>query len=105
MVCRWAQEFLGYHFSIVHRSNNILADVDALTRRFGTLTDHHCLISSILHHTDKINISEAYYEAVFTKEDKVNVRIEFQEDRQQPVIIIANTIKYYDIMQQVPGEI
>ena len=34
MVCRWAQEILGYHFTIVHLSNNIMVDVDALTWRF-----------------------------------------------------------------------
>ena len=32
MVQRWAQELLGYTFSIVHRPNRMMCDVDALSR-------------------------------------------------------------------------
>ena len=46
-VCCWAQEFIGYQFQIVHRSNKIMVDVDAVTRRFGTLIAHRCMIASI----------------------------------------------------------
>ena len=60
---------------------------------------HNCID---LHHTIKIKIPESYVEAVFTKEGKVKARTEFQEDRQEPVIIIDGTIKYFDIQQQVP---
>ena len=67
MVCRWDQELLGCHFSIVHRGNNMMADANSLTRIFGTLIAHHCMIASILHHTDKIKIYEAYDEALFTQ--------------------------------------
>ena len=39
MIGRWAQELLGYHFTVVHRSNRMMVDVDALSRRY----DHYLL--------------------------------------------------------------
>ena len=54
MVCRWVQEFLSYHFSIVHRINKTMANVDALARIFGALIAQHFMIASILHPTKKI---------------------------------------------------
>ena len=29
MVSRWAQELLGYHFSVIHRPARMMVDVDA----------------------------------------------------------------------------
>ena len=37
MVWCWDQELLGYHFSILHWSNKMMTDFEALTRRFGKL--------------------------------------------------------------------
>ena len=93
MVCRLAQELLGYQFSILHRSNKMMVGVDALLRRFVTLISQHCMIASILHNTDKIKILDAYDEALFSKEEKVKVRTEVQQYRQEPVLIISNIIK------------
>ena len=45
----------------------MMADVDALTRRLGTLISQHFMIALILHCTEKIKIPEAYDESVFTK--------------------------------------
>ena len=102
MVCRWAQELLGYQFSIIHRSNKMMADVDELTRRFGKLISQHCMIASILYHTEKIKRPEAYDEAVFTKKEKVKVRTDVQEDREKPILIIDNAIKSFETQHQVP---
>ena len=35
MVYCWAQELLGYHFSIIYRCDRMMRDVDAISRRFG----------------------------------------------------------------------
>ena len=35
MICRWAQELLGYHYIIIHRCERMMKDVDAISRRFG----------------------------------------------------------------------
>ena len=51
MVYRWAQEVLGYHFSVVHKPARMIIDIDSLTRRFGSLTAQYiqvvvfCLIT------------------------------------------------------------
>ena len=47
MICRWAQELLGYNFTCIHRSARMMVDVDALTRRFGSLITTHCVIAHI----------------------------------------------------------
>ena len=48
MVCCWAQELLGYRFTIFHRSKNIMVDVYSFTRRFGNLISHHISIANPL---------------------------------------------------------
>ena len=65
MICRWAQELLGYQFTVVHRCNRMMADVDALTRRFGPLIATHCCIAGILHKTDITARPLAYESASF----------------------------------------
>ena len=35
MVKRWAQELLGYIFTVIHHSEKIMGNVDALTQWFG----------------------------------------------------------------------
>ena len=53
MICSWDQYILDYHFSIVHQINKMMADVDALPRRFRKLIAQYFLITSILHISDK----------------------------------------------------
>ena len=56
MVCHWAHKLLGYHFTIIHRINKIVVDVDDLTRRFEHLVNHHISISDILISSDHANL-------------------------------------------------
>ena len=65
MVCRWAQELLGYQFMVVHRHNHMMVDVDALTRRYGPLITMDCMVSTILHHRDIQHKPLAYEYSVF----------------------------------------
>ena len=48
MVCLWDQELLGYYFTVVHRPNIIMLDVDSLSRRYGKLIATHVGVSSVL---------------------------------------------------------
>ena len=48
MVYRWAQEILGYQFTVVYRSNRMMVDVDSLTRRYSPLIAIHCMVATIL---------------------------------------------------------
>ena len=65
MVMRWAQELLGYHFSIIHRPASMMEDVDSLTRRFGKEIGRYESIAQILRTVDRINRPDAYDPAVF----------------------------------------
>ncbi|MGH7955061.1 MAG: hypothetical protein ACREOZ_03790 [Gloeomargaritales cyanobacterium] len=37
MVCRWSQELLGYNFTVLHRPERMMRDVDALSRFYNGL--------------------------------------------------------------------
>ena len=65
MICRWAQELLGYNFTVVHRPSRMMIDVDALSRRYGTLITTHCIVSSILHGQDVSHRPAAYDRSTF----------------------------------------
>ena len=65
MICRWVQELLGYQFSIIHRHKCMIADVDALTCRFGSLIATHLCIAAILHKRDKYLRSLVYKSITF----------------------------------------
>ena len=65
MVCRWAQELLGHQFTVVHRSNRMMVDVDSLTRRYGPLIAMHCMVATILRQRDFTLKSLAYDSSIF----------------------------------------
>ena len=62
MVCRWAQELLGYHFTVLHRSKHMMRDVDALTRRFGPLVAQYRLFvwAWNRHHSSRALLTRRY---------------------------------------------
>ena len=60
MICRWAQELLGYNFTIIHRPAKMMGDVDTLSRHFGQLITSYLSIANILHVTDMWNRPFAY---------------------------------------------
>ena len=65
MVCRWAQELLGYQFTVVYRSNCMMIDVDSLTRRYGPLIAMHCMVARILRQRDFTLKPLAYGSSIF----------------------------------------
>ena len=60
MICRWAQEILGYQFTCVHRRARMIVDVDTLTRRFGSSIAMHCKITSIMSSRDILSCPQAH---------------------------------------------
>ena len=60
MMCRWAQELLGYHFSILHRSARMMIDVDGLSRRFGAIIAQHLCVAALLYKYDVMKRPDAY---------------------------------------------
>ena len=73
MVCRWVQELLGYHLTIVHRSNKIMVNIDAITQIFGHLISHHILIADFLSSRDCAKRPRAYADTKFSDLCKVNI--------------------------------
>ena len=59
-VRRWAQELLGYHFTIVHRSYKMMLDGDTLSRRLGPQIALHCAIAYVLHGVDIKNRTDSH---------------------------------------------
>ena len=60
MVYRWAQELLGYHFSVLHWSAHMMADIDALTCRSDNITAQCFKISTLSSHYDRARYPASY---------------------------------------------
>ena len=65
MICQWAQELLGYQFSVIYCHNQIMVNINALTRRFGKLIATHCCIAHGLSKRDKKLRPDAYKKSTF----------------------------------------
>ena len=56
VVTCWAQELLGYHFSVIHMPARMMMDMNGLTRRFNSLSSkyaHIALLLSSVDHKDR----------------------------------------------------
>ena len=60
MICRWAQELLGYHYSIIHRCARMMRDIDVISRRFGPSIGLHIRTASLLASFDREKQPSAY---------------------------------------------
>ena len=60
MVSRWAQELLGYNFSIIHRTWKMMVDVDALGRQYTPDIENHIAIAALLRQQDNELRPDAY---------------------------------------------
>jgi hypothetical protein len=65
VVRRWAQELLGYHFAVIHRSAHMMMDVDALSRRYEGLVLKYMHYAAQLAATDRIHRPLAYDTTAF----------------------------------------
>ena len=78
MIQRWAQELLGYHFSVIHRPARMMVDVDALSRRYGKPIATHIAVACIFRARDKHQRPSAYQDSRF--HDRSNKPTKVTED-------------------------
>ena len=74
MVCLWAQEILGYYFTIVHRSNKMVEGIDSLNWRFVHLIIHHIDIASLLSYHDLSKNPRDYATTELSNLSNVNIK-------------------------------
>ena len=60
MVSRWAQEMMGYHFSVLCYPACMMIDVDSLTFWFSNLTAKYTQVATLLLHVDYKKQPAAY---------------------------------------------
>ena len=103
MVCRWAQELLVYHFTIIHKSNNMMVYVDALTWIFGYLICHHIDIAALLRFRDQAKRPHAYAATKFGNVDNVKVTETDNHSRKPPLLITSDVFCcfYKDIITEL----
>ena len=65
MIKRWAQELLGYHFTVVHRVQRMMKDVDSLNRFYGNPLQTYITIARIFTDDDKAKRPAAYDKSAF----------------------------------------
>ena len=64
-LCCWSQELLVYLFTYVHRPNNMMQDVDALSRYHDPLVAAHMSCAAMYRRADMTNRFDAYSSLVF----------------------------------------
>jgi hypothetical protein len=57
----WAQELLGYHFTVLHCANKVMKDVDALNRRYGDKLIAQYMVKSAALHTSSLKAHPESY--------------------------------------------
>jgi len=65
MIKRWAQELLGYHFTVVHRLQRMMWDVDSLNRFYGNPVQTYITIAQMFADDDKAKRPVAYDTSAF----------------------------------------
>ena len=66
----WTQELLGYGFIVLYRPAKIMTDVDALTRRFGTLIAFYIIQDTLIHLLGVRQRSHVFDPAIFSSAPK-----------------------------------
>ena len=89
MISRWAQELLGYHFTVIHRSARMMRDVDAITRRFGPMIARHMMIAAILSARDREKRPAAYEKEAFVSSKKASMPETGTYEYDTPILINA----------------
>ena len=52
MIKRWAQELIGYQFSVIHRNAKMMKDVDSLNRFYEPEIAEFLKVAAILRRDD-----------------------------------------------------
>ena len=86
MVSRWAQELLGYHFTVIHRHARMMIDVDGLTRRFGRSITTHIMIAALLAKRDAQQRPLAYTDSLKNVEKPTKIKTATDITPQAPIL-------------------
>ena len=87
MVQRWAQELIRYRLTVIHQSEKIMGDVDAITRQSGDFFSVHLCVAKILRHKDELKRPDSYDDESFVTKGPTQLNI-FNEDIFVPVITV-----------------
>ena len=74
MIKCWVQELLGYHFTVIHRKEKMMKDVNNLIRQFRPSYALQLSISFIFHQVDRINRPQAYSYDYFKENATVRIK-------------------------------
>ena len=96
MLSRWSMELLGYNFTIIHRPAKMMADVDALNRRYEPHFQRHLYIAALLRHFDESRRPIAFQTSTFPSRP-VRITPTTTEERTIP-ILTTSTIDLIPIL-------
>ena len=96
MVSLWEQEILGYHFTIVHRSNNIIVDVYALALRFVHIISHHIVIAALLRSHDQAKRPHAYAATKFSNLGNIKITETNNPFSDPPPFLTSNVLHRFN---------
>ena len=96
MIKRWSQELLGYHFTVVHRQEKMMRDVDSLNRFYGNPIETYETIAHIFRDDDKEKRPDAYQKICFhSAKDPTKIGKSSELDAREPRILTDIFIQNY----------
>ena len=95
MIFCWAQEIIGQHFIVIHRTDCILGGIYALTYRFGPLIAKHLAITAIIRYRYQVQYPKAYVAATFIA-NKTSI-IQNIQDRIPPSVLVNKFIAAFTV--------
>jgi len=96
MIKRWAQELLGYHFTVVHRLQRMMRDVDSLNRFYGNPIETYMTIAKMFTDDDKTRQPAAYDKGAFhSAQDPTRIGKDAPLPEKEPHILTNAIIDQY----------
>ena len=95
MVCRWEQELLVYNFTIANRSNKMMVDLDALTRRFGNLISNHISTNALLSSHDRYKRPHTYAATEFRNLGNFKIKETDNPSRYPPPFFTSESLQLF----------
>ena len=75
MVQRWAQERLIYHLTVINRSEKMMGDVNAITKRFGENVSVYLRVAKSLLKKDELKCPYSYDDTDFVRKGPTRLKI------------------------------
>ena len=95
MICWWAQELLGYNFSIINHPARMMVDVAELSWKFGHTLAQYLCTAVLLHKVDVAKRPDASIRNMAAVPEVINVNPTVAMQSHMILILTTSTVTLY----------